>query len=97
MALPTITDRHLDIARITDSAVRALYVGQTLDIFTDDYILGLSMGIADATAEQKGVVSYTIDGQSATMSIDNAEKIIRMLRSLKTQSSGPVMIGVRFS
>jgi hypothetical protein len=96
MALPTITERHLDIARITDAAVRVLYVGKTLDIFTDDYILGLSMGIADATAQQKGVVSYSIDGQSATMSIDNAEKVIRMLRSLKVQSSGPVMIGVRF-
>jgi hypothetical protein len=96
MALPTITERHLDIARITDAAVRVLYVGKTLDIFTDDYIMGLEMGILDATAQQRGVISYVIDGQSGTMSVENAKKVIAMAVSMKSRYSGPVMIGVRF-
>lgn len=96
MAASTIiSDAILGLSGITDTAMRAAITGKTIAEAAATYLDIIQLGIAEAYRLKRGVVSYAIDGQSATMSIQDADRLVAFLTRMRSTGGGPVSMRVR--
>lgn len=95
-ASTVITTQHLDLAGITDASLRTALSGLTVAQAADLYLVAFQLKIAKAGTDRGGMVSYTLEGQSATTSMDDAAKLVAFLKQMMSAGGAGLSIPVRF-
>jgi hypothetical protein len=92
----TITKEQMALAGITDRNLVS-YVGTSLSVFARDVVQALTIGLAKARLCGSDTVKYSVDGQSAEKSIDDAIRTISYFKTLANDSGGPIFMPIEFS
>lgn len=92
----TMTREQLELAGITDKQI-VKYVGQSLSVFARDVVQALTIGLMKARLCGNDTVKYSIDGQSAEKSIDDAIKAITYFKTIANEAGGPIFMPIEFS
>lgn len=85
-----ITAMHLDAAGITDAALVTALTGITVAAAADLFGVIYQLAMANGAIARKGVVRYTLAGQSTEFSAEQLESVMRLLATMKSDGRGPV-------
>jgi hypothetical protein len=92
-----ITQPMLDVAGIT-GAVGVMLLGLTVAAAADALLDMVQLAIGVARLNGKGMVSYSLQGQSVTTSMADADALVLFLKRMKsTGGGGPISIPVSFA
>jgi hypothetical protein len=94
-ASTVITSDMLALAGVTGAVATALS-GKTIAEAADLLLDVVRLSIANARLTAKDVVSYTLQGQSVTTSMDDASKLVDFLVKMKSAGRGPVILPIVF-
>lgn len=78
-------------------ALSAILVGKTIAEACELYLEDLAIVIGASGVDARGMVSYTLEGQAVTTSMDDVRKLQSFLQRQKTAGAGPVMLKVALS
>jgi hypothetical protein len=90
-----ITQQTLDLAGIS-GVLGTVLLGKTVAEASDVLLDVVQLAIAAAGILRKNVVSFTLQGQTTTTSMDDAVKLVAFIQRMKSAGNGPVQIPVRF-
>lgn len=76
------------------AALTALLTGKTIAEACDLYLEDLTIVIGAGGVDAKGMVSYTLEGQSKTTSMEDVRKLREFLIAQKSAGRGPVAMGL---
>jgi hypothetical protein len=89
-----ITALHLAAAGITDAALVAALTGITVAAAADLFQVIYQLAMANGAIARKGVVRYTLSGQSSEFDALQLEAVMRLLATMKSSGRGPVSCAV---
>lgn len=85
---------HLAAAGITDAALVTALTGITVAAAADLFDVIYKLAMANGAIARKGVVRYTLQGQSTEFDAAQLEAVMRLLATMKSDGRGPVSMGV---
>ena len=85
---------HLAAAGITDAALVTALTGITVAAAADLFDVVYKLAMANGAIARKGVVKYTLQGQSTEFDAAQLEAVMRLLATMKSDGRGPVSMGV---
>jgi hypothetical protein len=72
---------------------RAL-IGKTIAQACELYLEDLTIVIGAGAIDQRGMVSYTLEGQTVQTSMSEVTKVVAFLREQRRSSNGPMLLRV---
>ena len=96
-ASTVITSLHLTAAGITDAALVAALNGLTVAAAADLFQTIYQLAMANGAIARKGVVRYTLQGQSTEFDASQLESVMKLLATMRSSGRGGLMIPARFS
>lgn len=96
-ASTVITAQHLDLAGITDAALRLALTGLTVAAAADLYLVAFQLAVAKQGTDRAGMVEYTLEGQRVVTSMAEAESLVRFLRQMMSNGGAGLFIPARFA
>ena len=79
------------------AALSAILVNKTIAEACVLYQEDLAIVIGAAGVDSRGMVSYTLEGQTVTTSMDDVRKLVTFLQQSMSAGSGGLSIPVRFA
>ncbi len=81
---------HLAAAGITDAALVTALTGVTVAAAADLFGTIYHLAMANEAVMRRGVVRYTLAGQSTEFDMAQLEIVMRLLATMKSEGRGPV-------